>query len=35
MYGFMPVRLTVVGTLWALGELVVAGQIGAYLYRDE
>jgi hypothetical protein len=35
MYGFMPVSLTVVGTLWGLVELVVAGEIGAYIYRDE
>jgi hypothetical protein len=33
-YGFMPVSLTVVGTLWALVELVVACQVGAYLYQD-
>jgi hypothetical protein len=35
MYGFMPVSLTVVGTFWNLVELVVAGEIGAYFYRDE
>ena len=35
MYGFMPVSLTVVGTLWGLVELLVAGELGAYLYRDE
>lgn len=35
MYGFMPVSLTVVGTLWGFVELVVAGEIGAYMYRDE
>lgn len=34
MYGFMPVPLTIVGTLWALVELLLAGQVGAYFYRD-
>lgn len=33
-YGFLPVSLTVVGTLWGLVELVVAGQVGARLYRE-
>lgn len=35
MYGLMPVSLTVIGTLWGLVELVVAGEIGAYLYKDQ
>ena len=35
MYGLMPVSLTVVGTLWRLVELVVAGEMGACFYRDE
>jgi hypothetical protein len=35
MSGFMPVSLTIVGTAWGLVELVVAGAVGAYLYRDE
>lgn len=34
-YGFMPVRLTVVGTAWGLVELVLAGQVGARLYRED
>lgn len=33
-YGFMPVRLTVIGTAWGLVELVVAGQVGARLYSE-
>jgi hypothetical protein len=33
-FGFMPVGLTVVGTLWGFAELVVAGQVGTRLYRD-
>lgn len=34
VYGFMPVRLTVIGTLWGLGELVLAGIVGAKLYKE-
>ena len=34
MYGFMPVSLTLVGTAWALVELLVAAEVGAFLYRD-
>ncbi len=34
-YGFMPVKLTVIGTAWGLVELSVAGVIGARLYKDE
>ena len=33
-YGFMPVRITVIGTLWGLVELVVAGVVGARLYKE-
>lgn len=32
-YGFMPVRLTVIGTVWGLGELILAGIVGSKLYR--
>lgn len=35
MYGFMPVSLTLVGTVWGLVELIVAGEVGAYLYREQ
>ncbi len=35
VFGFMPVRLTVVGTVWGLVELVVAGQVGARLYHED
>ena len=31
-YGFMPVRLTVIGTAWGLGELVIAAIVGAKIY---
>lgn len=33
-YGFMPVRLTVIGTAWGLVELLVAGMVGARLYAE-
>jgi hypothetical protein len=35
VFGFMPIHLTVVGTIWGLVELVVAGEVGARLYREE
>jgi hypothetical protein len=34
-YGFMPVKLTVIGTVWGLGELVLAGIVGSRLYKDK
>jgi hypothetical protein len=34
VYGFMPVKLTVIGTAWGLGELLLGGIIGAKLYKD-
>ena len=34
VYGFMPVRLTVIGTVWGLGELLLAGVIGSKLYKE-
>ena len=33
-YGFMPVRLTVIGTIWGLGELLLAGIVGSKLYKE-
>ena len=33
-YGFMPVRITFIGTLWGLLELVLAGIVGARLYKE-
>jgi hypothetical protein len=35
MYGFMPVMLTVIGTAWGLGEMLLAGQFGAWIYREK
>lgn len=32
-YGFMPVRITVIGTAWGLVELLLAGVIGTRLYE--
>ncbi len=34
VYGFMPVRLTVIGIIWGLGESLLAGITGACLYKD-
>ena len=31
-YGFLPMGMTILGTLWGLVELVLAGLIGARLY---
>ena len=35
VYGFMPIRLTVIGTAWGLVELLLAGLIGSYLYKEK
>jgi hypothetical protein len=35
VYGFMPIRLTVIGTAWGLVELVLAGFIGSCLYQEK
>lgn len=35
VYGFMPTQLTVIGTIWGLVELVVAGEVGARLYNEK
>ncbi len=34
VYGFMPVGLTVIGIVWGLGELLIAGLIGSLLYKE-
>ncbi len=34
-YGFMPVRLTIIGTIWGLGELLLAGIVGSKLYKED
>mgnify|MGYP003593415971 FL=1 len=33
-YGFMPLKFTIIGTVWGLGELLLAGLVGSKLYRD-
>lgn len=32
-YGFMPIRLVLIGTAWGLAELLAAGFVGASLYE--
>jgi len=34
VYGFMPVKLVVIGTIWGLMELLLAGMVGSRIYRD-
>jgi hypothetical protein len=34
VYGFMPVRLTVIGIIWGLGEILLAGVVGSKLYKE-
>ena len=34
VYGFLPASLVAIGTLWGLGELLLASLIGARLYRE-
>lgn len=35
VYGFMPVKLVVIGTIWGLGELLLAGIVGSKLYKEK
>ena len=35
VFGFMPIHLTAVGTVWGLVELVAAGEAGARRYTEE
>ena len=34
VYGFMPLKFTIIGTVWGLGELILAGLIGSKLYKE-
>lgn len=34
VYGFMPVKLVIIGTVWGLGELLLAGFLGTKLYKE-
>lgn len=33
-YGFMPLKFTIIGTVWGLGELILAGLVGSALYKE-
>lgn len=33
-YGFMPVKLTIIGIVWGLAELVIGSLVGTRLYRE-
>lgn len=33
VYGFMPVGLTIIGIVWGLGELLIAGFIGSWILK--
>jgi hypothetical protein len=34
IYGFMPLKFTIMGTVWGLGELLLAGLVAAKLYKE-
>ena len=34
-YGFMPLKLTIIGTAWGLLELLIGVFIGSKLYKDQ
>lgn len=34
IYGFMPLKFTIIGTVWGLGELLLAGFVAAKFYKD-
>lgn len=34
VYGFMPIRLVLIGTVWGLGELLLASVVGTRLYKQ-
>lgn len=33
-YGFMPVKLTVIGIVWGLAELLIGSLVGTRLYKE-
>ncbi len=35
MYGFIPIGITMIGIVWGLGELLLAGVVGARLYKEK
>lgn len=34
VYGFMPVKLTVIGIIWGFGELLISGMIASRLFPE-
>jgi hypothetical protein len=34
VYGFMPVKLTIIGTVWGFFELLIASLIGTRFYKE-
>jgi len=34
IYGFMPLKFTIMGTVWGLGELLLASLVTAKFYKD-
>ncbi len=34
VYGFMPIGLTIIGIVWGLGELLIAGLIGSWFIKN-
>lgn len=34
VYGFMPIKLTIIGIVWGLGELLIAGLIGSRFCKE-
>lgn len=35
IYGFMPLKFTILGTVWGLGELLLAGLVAAKFYKEK
>lgn len=34
-YGFMPVKLTIIGVVWGLAELVIGSLVGSRFYKEK
>jgi hypothetical protein len=34
VYGFMPIKLTIIGIIWGFGELIIAGLIGSQFVKN-
>ncbi len=35
VYGFMPLKFTIMGTVWGLSELLLAGLVAAKFYKEK